>query len=183
MVTRKYIKDYKLSESLTERGGIRTEAVYVGRHFEFADEAGAKKCARPLLWGGCGAWLLFLGALLPRTGASKLMWVILPFAFSALPLGYMTGSAILLWRRRGAARLIRSEAEKLSKRLPVCAFWLMLLAGVSALGLGVTALAAPESVNVYDVIFGLCAAAMAALGGYGFAVRERLRTVECGEED
>ena len=104
MVTRKYIKDYKLSESVTERGGIRTEAVYVGKHFEFADEAGAKKCARPLLWGGCGAWLLFLGALLPRTGASKLMWVILPFAFSALPLGYMTGSAILLWRRRGAAR-------------------------------------------------------------------------------
>lgn len=61
MVTRKYIKDYKLSESVTERGGIRTEAVYVGKHFEFADEAGAKKCARPLLWGGCAAWLLFLG--------------------------------------------------------------------------------------------------------------------------
>ena len=26
MVTRKYIRDYKLSESVTARGGIRTEA-------------------------------------------------------------------------------------------------------------------------------------------------------------
>ena len=95
----------------------------------------------------------------------------------------MAGSAVLLWGRRGAARLRRSEAGSVCRRLPVCAVWLVLLAGVSALGLGVTALAAPESVNVYDVIFGLCAAAMAALGGYGFAVRERLRTVECGEED
>ena len=31
MVTRKYIRDYKLSESVTARGGIRTEAVYVGK--------------------------------------------------------------------------------------------------------------------------------------------------------
>ena len=56
-------------------------------------------------------------------------------------------------------------------------------AGVSALALGVTALVSPGSVNGYDVIFGLCAALIAALGGYGFAVRERLRTAECGEED
>lgn len=134
MVTRKYIKDYKLSESVTERGGIRTEAVYVGKHFEFADEAGAKKCARTLLWGGCGAWLLFLGALLPRTGASKLMWVILPFAFSALPLGYMTGSAILLWRRqpRGAAHTL--GGGKALQAAACVRVWLMLLAGVSALG-------------------------------------------------
>ena len=46
-----------------------------------------------------------------------------------------------------------------------------------------TALVSPGSVNGYDVIFGLCAALIAAVGGYGFAVRERLRTAECGEED
>ena len=180
MVTRRYIKDYKLSEEVTARGGIRTEAVYVGKHFAFEDEAGARRCAGPLFWGCCAAWLLFIGALLPKSGASRLMWVIMPYAFSALPLGFMTDSAILLRRRLDAGRYIRSEHDKLSKRLPVCAFWLMLLAGASALGLGVTALASPESVNVYDVIFGLCAAALAALGGYGFAVRERLRMRECG---
>lgn len=179
MVTRKYIRDYKLSESVTARGGIRTEAVYVGKRYRFEDEAGAAGCAGWLLWGSCAGWLLFLAALLPRTGASKLMWVILPFAFSALPLGFMTGSALLLRRRRGQL-LIRSEADKISRRLPVCAFWLMLLSGVSALGLGVTALAEPGSVNVYDLIFGPCAALNAVLGGCGFAVRERLRMRECG---
>ena len=182
MVTRKYIRDYKLSESVTARGGIRTEAVYVGKYYAFEDAALAERAARLLLLGCCLAWLLFVGALLPRSGASKLMWVILPYAFSALPLGYMTDSALLLYRRRGK-RLIRSESEKLSKRLPVCAFWVLALAGVSALALGVTALVSPGSVNGYDVIFGLCAALIAALGGYGFAVRERLRTAECGEED
>ncbi len=182
MVTRKYIRDYKLSESVTARGGIRTEAVYVGTYYAFEDATLAERAARLLLPGCCLAWLLFVGALLPRSGASKLMWVILPYAFSALPLGYMTDSALLLYRRRGK-RLIRSESEKLSKRLPVCAFWALALAGVSALALGVTALVSPGSVNGYDVIFGLCAALIAALGGYGFAVRERLRTAECGEED
>ena len=177
MVTRKYIRDYKLSESVTARGGIRTEAVYVGKYYRFEDADGAAKSARLLLPGSLAAW-----PLLPRSGASKLMWVILPYAFSALPLGYMTDSALLLYRRRGK-RLIRSESEKLSKRLPVCAFWVLALAGVSALALGVTALVSPGSVNGYDVIFGLCAALIAALGGYGFAVRERLRTAECGEED
>ena len=94
-----------------------------------------------------------------------------------------------LWGGAVAAHQVEGGWNKGGKGPSICdvltggAFWLMLLAGVSALGLGVTALAAPESVNVYDVIFGLCAAAMAALGGYGFAVRERLRTVECGEED
>lgn len=182
MVTRRYIKDYKLSESVTARGGIRTEAVYVGKYFRFEDEGGAQKNARLLLPCCCAAWLLFIAALLPKSGASKLMWVILPFAFSALPLGFMTDSAALLWRRRGK-RLIRSEMEKLSKRLPVCAFWVLLLAGVSAAALAVTAIAAPEKVNVYDVIFGPCAALVAAAGGLGFARRESLRTAECGKED
>ena len=86
----------------------------------------------------------------------------------------MTGSAILLWRRRGAARLIRSEAEKLSKRLPVCAFWLMLLAGVSALGLGVTALAAPESVNVYEALRA-CSQYLEAFGGHAQAAGVTVR--------
>ena len=43
MVTRKYIKDYKFSESVTARGGIRTEAVYVGKYYRFEDAAGAMK--------------------------------------------------------------------------------------------------------------------------------------------
>ena len=97
MVTRKYIRDYKLSESVTARGGIRTEAVYVGKYYAFEDAALAERAARLLLPGCCLAWLLFVGALLPRSGASKLMWVILPYAFSALPLGYMTDSALLLY--------------------------------------------------------------------------------------
>ena len=45
MVTRRYIKDYKFSESVTARGGIRTEAVYVGKYYRFEDADGAAKSA------------------------------------------------------------------------------------------------------------------------------------------
>lgn len=183
MVTRRYIKDYKFSESVTARGGIRTEAVYVGKYYRFEDADGAAKSARLLLPGALAAWLLFIAALLPRSGASRLMWVILPFAFSALPLGYMTDSAVYLWRRRGAVRLIRSETDKIAKRLPVCAFWVLVLSGVSVIALAVTAIAAPEKVNACDLIFGPCAALIAALGGAGFARRETLRCAECPAED
>lgn len=71
-------------------------------------------------------------------------------------------------------RLIRSETDKIAKRLPVCAFWVLVLAGVSVIALAVTAMAAPEKVNVYDLIFGPCAALIAALGGAGFARGARL---------
>lgn len=95
----------------------------------------------------------------------------------------MTDSAVYLWRRRGAVRLIRSETDKIAKRLPVCAFWVLVLAGVSVIALAVTAMAAPEKVNACDLIFGPCAALIAALGGVGFARRETLRCAECPAED
>ena len=72
MVTRRYIKDYKFSESVTARGGIRTEAVYVGKYYRFEDADGAAKSARLLLPGSLAAWLLFIAALLPKSGASRL---------------------------------------------------------------------------------------------------------------
>lgn len=56
----------------------------------------------------------------------------------------MTDSAILLRRRMRCERLIRSDTDKLAKRLPVCAFWVLALAGVSVIALAVTAIAAPE---------------------------------------
>jgi iron complex transport system permease protein len=59
----------------------------------------------------------------------------------------------------------------------------LVLAGVAVIALAVTAIAAPEKVNVYDLIFGPCAALIAALGGAGFARRETLRCAECPAED
>ena len=93
----------------------------------------------------------------------------------------MTDSAAAVPAAGEAAHPLRErEALKAAAGLRLL---VLALAGVSALALGVTALVSPGSVNGYDVIFGLCAALIAALGGYGFAVRERLRTAECGEED
>ena len=88
MVTRKYIRDYKLSESVTARGGIRTEAVYVGKYYAFEDAALAERAARLLrlavsltcsmlmvgacwltVWRQAGLWPIFAAlVLLCRAG-------------------------------------------------------------------------------------------------------------------
>ena len=46
MVTRKYVRDYKFSETLTDKGRLKTEAVYVGAYYRLAEPEAAKKTAR-----------------------------------------------------------------------------------------------------------------------------------------
>ena len=75
----------------------------------------AKKAARSLLILLGLAWCIFVGTMIPKTGAMRLTYVILPHAFLALPLGYLSGTAYRT--RRAKERFVRSEADKLSGRI------------------------------------------------------------------
>ena len=129
MGSRKYLSDYKFSETVNAKGRIKTSAVYSGKYFVFTDPASAARQARLMFPLSIAAWLVFAAALLPKTGSSRLMFVMLPFVFSALPLGFLTGDLFRALSVKG--ELIRSEADKFSTRVPASAVWLAVLPGAA----------------------------------------------------
>lgn len=179
MVTRKYVRDYKFSETLTDKGRLKTEAVYVGAYYRLAEPAAAKKAARSLLVLLGLAWCIFVGTMIPKTGAMRLTYVILPHAFLALPLGYLFGTAYRT--RRAKERFVRSEADKLSGRIAPAAVSGMALSGIALFGEIVSAIVLPERMMGSDLLFGAGDAALLAIMAYAFRNRSRFRTVR--EED
>ena len=177
MISRKYSGDYRLVDNVTERGGIRTEAEYVGGDYFFcsgretAARLGARLTALSLALCAC-----YVAALLPRSGASRVMYAVLPFAFSALPLGFLTGSSLALLRAREPLR--RETADKISHRLPACALWALILSAAGRLGEGAAALSGDGRMLWGDIVFSVCAAAIAGGSGLVFSRRSLLRTEE-----
>lgn len=136
MAGKKYTKDYHLTDTLDERGRIRTETTYIGSFYRFAAGAAAagKALKRMLFLSALGA-LCFLVSLLPRSTASLAMYVMLPYLFTALPLGLLL-TALLRLRGMGE-RLDHRAADQANDRVPGCCLWLLILPGVSLLGEGI----------------------------------------------
>ena len=164
MVTKKYVKDYKFSETVTERGRIKTEAVYTGAYFRLKDAPKARKAAKSMLAVMCALWVLFIAALVPRSYASHVIYVLVPYVFAALPLGRLTQSAVCAL---GAGdKLLRSEKDKISDQFASAAVWLMILSGVPLAGLAVTLLINKIMPAGADVLFAFaCAAILGAAAG------------------
>ena len=179
MVSRKYIKDYKLSESVTERGGIRTESVYVGGDYRLtASQSQVRALRTRILICTVCAWCAFLAALLPETRGSHLLYVALPHAFIALPLFLM--SQCVWYLRAGRGPYTHERADKISRELPVRAAFTAGLAGVALIGLLIGLLTGPDKMLPGDLIFALGDAVIAACGVLIFTRRGQLSAKKCG---
>ena len=116
MAKKKYVRDYEISETIDEKGRVRSVPIYVGSYFCFCDAAAAKKSGRLLAPAAALGWLAYIMALWLPSGAGKLMYVILPFVFAAVPLWYVSSAVAALLR--AGDKLKRSEAEKVAGNLP-----------------------------------------------------------------
>lgn len=150
MISRKYVRDWRLTTRVDARGRLRSEAEYVGERYAFRTPL-----TRPLrlqVLALCAAgWLCFLAALLPRSLATRLLWVALPFAFCALPLGLATASALALARLREPLR--HDQADRFSHRFPAAAFALALLGGAAFVSFAVSALVLSDRLMAGDAVF------------------------------
>ncbi len=161
MITRKYIGDYRLDDSLDERGKLRTRAVYVGGDYGFsAPERADKRHKWAVSWLCVACWLFFIGALLPNSLAAHCMYCILPFAACGLTLALETSCAVLLLRVKEPFR--REQADRLNGRLPASALWTAFLSAAALLGLGLRTLLAREPLLWGDAVFAACGALLLA---------------------
>ena len=164
MAKKKYVRDYEISETIDEKGRVRSVPIYVGSYFCFCDAAAAKKSGRLLAPAAALGWLAYIMALWLPSGAGKLMYVILPFVFAAVPLWYVSSAVAALLR--AGDKLKRSEAEKVAGNLP----------SASVFGLIHTAIAAPEKLNAADISFAAGAVILCAAFALSFSRRQAVAT-------
>lgn len=171
MAQNRYIKDYRLVETVDERGRIRTDYEYIAEpwYYENGPEwpRRAKKTALLLCAAG---WLAFLGALLPNSRGMHTLFVSMPFVFAALPLGLLTETLISAVPK--AEPFEHRQADKLTNRYPVVSLAAAALPLISLLGELINLLRG-YVLNGGDILFSLCAAILSACGFAAFSLRGR----------
>lgn len=171
MARKKYIRDYRLVETVDERGRIRSDYEYIGEKYYYAlgPETARREKGR-VLAAVIAGWLAFAGALIPNAAGMRVVYVALPFVFSALPLGILTGT--VLTALPAAEPLRHQQADMLENRYPPAALWAAVLPAVSLLGQAAR-LILGGGLNGGDLVFVLGAALLTASGAYAFSRRDR----------
>jgi len=130
MAVNRYAKDYRLVESVDEKGRLRASAEYIGADYYFTSgSAAARTAARRCAIFCALSWTGQLAAFLPQSLAMRRLWSSLPAAFSVLPLWLL--SAAVITALRAKEPLQRREAETLSSRVPAAAVFTALLSGAA----------------------------------------------------
>lgn len=169
MAQNRYVKDYRLVETVDERGRIHTDYEYIGDSYYYLRGAEtARKEKRTVLTVCLAAWLAFVGALLPNSGGMHTLWVTLPFLFTALALGILTETLLTATPNREPFE--RRQADKLENRYPTAALSAAVLTGISLLGEGLNLLLR-RPMNGGDAVFCLCAAVVAGCAVFVFSRR------------
>ena len=173
MSRNRYVGDYRLVESIDGRGRIRTDYEYIGANYAFAGGAkDARRWLKRALAACVAGAAAYAGALIPVSTAMRTLWVALPFAFDALPLGLTV--AALVRALRAGDRLEHRHADQLENRCPACSFFTALLAGIALAGEGVNLI---RGVGMLpgDIAFGACAALLLAMGLYNHRLWKRVK--------
>ena len=174
MARNKYVKDYRLLETFDEKGRVHTDYEYIGDAYRFRASGERVARARRISLGACLlGWLLFLGGMIPPSTAMHTIYVSLPYAFSALPLGILTELAVTAFRVKEPME--HHFSDRLNNRFPPAALAVAVLSAASLLG---------ELINLLrgftllsgDAVFTLCGALYFACGCLAFGCRKDLET-------
>ena len=163
MSYRKYLKDYQLEEYIDEKGRTRNRAIYVAGDY-IISPAIPKGDRYYMLAASIFSWFTLIGALIPKTRASQLFYIILPFVFAALPMFFMTAGIFnLLFEDE---YMTRERADKIVNRLPICPLIAAALSVAAFLGHAVTAVISWNSMLSGDILFGALSLLTAAAASF-----------------
>jgi len=159
VVSKKYLKDYRLEEQVGSNGRIKTKAVYIGGEYRLTPETSTRE-KRLILSLTAIPCLSLIGALIPVTQAARTIYVIMPFMFSALPIYLMITTAINYCRTKEPMK--REQAERIAARMPAGALITIILNTAAFIGMVMTAAISWGSFPAGDIIFGTLAIIIAA---------------------
>lgn len=167
----KYIKDYRLLETIEASGRIRTDYEYIGPDYRFClPKEEIEKTSRVLMVLGFVSAVLFIIALFPNSKSMRTWFVAVPFAFAALPLGMLIDALISL--SVSGKNLERRQADKFSEGIPARFLAAGILTGISSIGALVSVISGKTFGS--DWLFIICAICISAGCIYGFSLRRKL---------
>jgi len=176
MSRNRYVGDYRIVESIDERGRVRSDYEYIGAPWVYAADGQTVKAARRRVAACCAVgWLAWVAALLPVSTAMRALVIALAFAFAALPLALASGIAVSLFREKPPFE--HRHADRLENRAPACTFFVALLGGVSLIGEAVNALRGAQLLPG-DGVFAVCAAVLVACAIFCHRQWKRLKCIK-----
>ena len=184
MVTKKYVKDYRLENQKNKKGKDVTRPVYAGNYFVFEKSPEEVKRARTRLTV-CGALAAacFIAGLLSyvNKGFSAQYYTLFPFAFCAFPLLYLGFAVYAFYVYKG--RATREQKEKMIDRVEKSGLVTVVLSALCMVGLLIAMIlkiAGKETrpVTVNDIIFIAAAVLLLVLSLLIFGLRKDLKMVQ-----
>ena len=192
MTPDRYAKDYKLVETVDQNGKTGFSYAYSGSLYAPVHDV---KKSRRILAGTVVGWICFIVALLPSSHAMHVIWISIPFVFTAIPLWMLLRVVLLLGRTqcfsgksRGDGARMRedrargllpyTDADLLTNTYPAAAMFSFVLPALALTGQGI-ALARGQWTLPGDAVFAVCAALVCSAGIVLF--RTRPQTVKVKE--
>lgn len=163
---RAYLGDYTLSP------GTSDDWIYTGKKYVYSSQGAAKTAVTAMSVLSALSLLLFFAAGIADNRASFTPWVFLPYVVCFLPLAFLFGNSVSLFRIRGY--LTRKQYEKNvlgEKRLSVL---LTVPAAVSLAADAVMYFVSARDFRPWDIVFSLECVLLLATGIAGAALSKNL---------
>lgn len=175
MAKRKYVKDYKLNQTVDEKGRLKSEPQYVGGYFVFKESLETVKAQAKKSLTACGlAWAAFGASLFLNTGGMRLFHVSLPYAFTAIPLWLLTEVSIKAFKAKG--KLQHRESDEMNQRYPACSMWAAVLPLFALLGMLIALIFNIGNLVRADIVFALLASVVCACSAWCFTKKSTFAT-------
>lgn len=174
MARNKYVKDYRIVETIDERGRIKADYEYIGEPYRYKNPVEAAKAEKTALGLDVLSLALFLAALLVRSRGSRTLYVVLPFAFSVLPLAMLADLTVSVIRAKKPME--HRFADKLDNSYPPICLGAMALAGMSFIAQLISIAVSRSGLMAGDLVFTLAAAGITAAMKKAFSLRDVFAT-------
>ena len=137
MSNKKYLSDYSLEQTIGPRGRVVSEYRYIGSRYSVSPgglSAGRVKASSVLL---AAAVAVFIAAMIPSSSSMRRFYILLPYAFAAVPLFFACrGAAVFLLSGPEYTRMEKDRISALPGGSLVSAVFILLaLAGSVVTGI------------------------------------------------
>lgn len=174
-MAKKYVKDYRPSDTVDARGRLHTEYEYIGGDYYFCEGLQPVRSRARVLCILCAVgWASWLAPLLFNNGAMHLPYISFPYIFAALTLWLLSMAAYTALTV--AEPMKRKQSDRLTNWLPGTTLATAILSGIALLGTLATRIFRADALNAYDWLFGICAVLLCAAAVAVFSQRKHFRT-------
>ena len=176
-MAKKYVKDYRLNETIDERGRIRSDAEYIGGSYYLQQDRATARTRGRVLAAVCAvSWICWLVPMLFNNGSMHIAFISYPYIFIALTLWLR--SMALYTALTLTQPMKHKDSDRLTNWLPGTSIATIVLSGVVLIGLGVSVVFHIGTRNSYDWLVLAGDAVLLAGGIFTLTQRKFFRTEE-----